>query len=73
MKRLNKLSWMTIILFLIISMSWYANLGKEEYSGTINFIFILILFFMIGGMKQILGNARIGGSLSDGIDMPDLT
>ena len=66
-RRLNKLTYMSIILFLVMSMGWYMDLGYEEYEGTILTIQIFTMLFAIGGLKQMIG---IGGALSDGIDIP---
>ena len=74
-RRLNKISYMAIILFLIMSYGWYLDLCYEEYGGTILLIQITTILFMVGGLKQILGILGEGGTagaMSDGIDLPDL-
>ena len=69
LRRLNKISYMSIILFLVISIGWYLDLGYEEYAGTILMIQIFTFLFSIGGLKQMIGIAG-GSTLSDGIDIP---
>jgi len=61
LRKINGITLMSIILFLVISISWYMDLGYEENEETILFIVFLIFFFMVGGLV---------GLMSDGINVP---
>jgi len=69
-RRLNKFSYLAIILFLVMSMQWYLDLGYEEYEGTILLIQIFVMIFAIGGLRQMIGMAG-ADAISDGIDLPN--
>jgi len=69
-RRLNKATYMAIILFLVMSLAWYLDLGYDEYSGTILIIQIFTMIFAIGGLRQMIGIVG-DAAISDGIDLPD--
>lgn len=67
LRKLNKVTYMAIILFLVYAMVWYQDLGYDEYGGTILIIQIFTMIFVIGGLRQMLeirgsGNFNIPGS-----------
>lgn len=71
-RRMNKVSYLFIILFLIMSMQWYMDLGVQENKNIILFLQIFTLVFAIGGIRQLVGIGT-DAAISDGIDLPDLS
>jgi len=67
LRRMHKISYFMILLFLIISLTHYMGIDPTP-TGTIVLIKCLIIFTGIGGIKHSLSVGVDG--MSDGVDLP---
>lgn len=63
LRKLDKISFIAILLFLVLSIQYYSDLGNLELVRQIG---MGVAIFSILGVKHLIG---IGKDLSDGIDI----